>query len=212
MPTPTLLQGVLIGALATLFMDVLNLAGSRTGAVGLFRPAFLGRWVGHMFRGTFTHSDIRAAPPIRWELALGELAHYSIGGALGAFYLLLSEASGVSPRADGLGHRVRRPHDGVRVVPHVPVVRVWGVRQGGPSGDGADADEHVQPRELRARPGTPREAVDLIGRGMAATPPIPGGARTRDCGSNRVRYGIVANTRSSWSLYDPGTHGAALPP
>ena len=101
MPTPTLLQGVLIGALATLFMDVLNLAGSRTGAVGLFRPAFLGRWVGHMFRGTFTHSDIRAAPPIRWELALGELAHYSIGGALGAFYVLLSDASGVSPARMG---------------------------------------------------------------------------------------------------------------
>ncbi len=99
-----MLQGFLIGLLSTLFMDVFNLAASRTLAVGLFRPALLGRWVGHMFRGRFVHRDIRDAMPVWREFALGEVTHYAIGGVLGTIYVLLSSLIDVSP--DRLGWAV----------------------------------------------------------------------------------------------------------
>src|SRR3989344_2772465 len=40
--------------------------------------AFIGRWVGHLFRGQFAHAAIAKAVPIRGELAWGWLTHYAL--------------------------------------------------------------------------------------------------------------------------------------
>lgn len=69
---------VLIGAGATAVMDVWLLLLARCGVpTGSF--ALIGRWVGHMAQGRFVHAAIAKAPPVRTELALGWLTHYTVG-------------------------------------------------------------------------------------------------------------------------------------
>jgi DUF2938 family protein len=46
--------------------------------------AFLGRWVGHLFRGRLAHAAIGRSAPITGERTLGWLAHYVIGVAFAA--------------------------------------------------------------------------------------------------------------------------------
>lgn len=69
---------ILIGLGATAIMDVWLLLLKRTGIPGL-NFVFLGRWVGHIFRGQWFHQGMTTAQPIRGELALGWLSHYIIG-------------------------------------------------------------------------------------------------------------------------------------
>jgi hypothetical protein len=57
------------------------------------RPQSLGRWVGHMRYGRFTHQDIADAPVIPHEAEIGIMAHYAIGLTLGALYALLLRVS-----------------------------------------------------------------------------------------------------------------------
>jgi hypothetical protein len=49
--------------------------------------AFLGRWVGHLPHGQWTHAAIAKSPPVRGELLLGWFAHYSIGITFAALLL-----------------------------------------------------------------------------------------------------------------------------
>jgi Protein of unknown function (DUF2938) len=77
---PSLGSAAVAGVLATYAMDV---AGRRIVA-----PA-LGRWIGHMLQGRFTHEDITKAEPIPHEAGIGLAAHYAIGLVLGAGYALL---------------------------------------------------------------------------------------------------------------------------
>lgn len=74
--------------LATYGMDV---AARRlvAPALGVKPPSGLGRWIGYMFRGRFTHEDIATAAPIAHEATIGMFAHYAIGLTLGAGYALL---------------------------------------------------------------------------------------------------------------------------
>lgn len=73
----------LIGTGATVLMDAWLLILAR---LGLLSSNFhlIGRWVGHMAAGRFTHASIARAQPIPGELALGWLTHYTIGIAYAA--------------------------------------------------------------------------------------------------------------------------------
>jgi hypothetical protein len=68
----------LIGIGATATMDVWLWLLSRLG-VPTTSFAMVGRWVGHLARGRFTHVAIAKALPVRNELGLGWLTHYVIG-------------------------------------------------------------------------------------------------------------------------------------
>lgn len=89
----TLLQDItnvaFIGIGATAVMDVWLTFLKRMG-VQTLNFAFIGRWVGHLFRGRFTHPSIGKAQPIPGELMLGWFTHYAIGiafaGLLVAIY------------------------------------------------------------------------------------------------------------------------------
>lgn len=71
-------QIVLVGVGATAVMDVWLALLKRMG-VQTLNFAFIGRWVGHLFHGTFAHQSIGKAQPIPGELALGWLTHYAVG-------------------------------------------------------------------------------------------------------------------------------------
>jgi hypothetical protein len=49
--------------------------------------AFLGRWIGHLPHGQWTHDSIAKTAPVRGELWIGWFAHYSIGVTFAALLL-----------------------------------------------------------------------------------------------------------------------------
>lgn len=83
---------VLVGAGATVVMDAWLMLLKRMG-VQTLNFAFIGRWVGHLLRGTFSHPSIGKAQPVPGERALGWLTHYAVGMA---FASLLVGVNGVA--------------------------------------------------------------------------------------------------------------------
>ena len=79
-------RAILIGIGATAVMDVWLFLLGRMG-VATLNFAFIGRWVGHLFRGRFAHLSIGRAEPIPGELAWGWIAHYAIGIAFAGLLL-----------------------------------------------------------------------------------------------------------------------------
>ncbi|MBT9511501.1 MAG: DUF2938 domain-containing protein [Acidovorax sp.] len=71
---------MLTGIGATAVMDTWLLLLKRMG-VPTLNFAFIGRWVGHLFRGQLAHAAIAKAAPIRGELTWGWLTHYAVGVA-----------------------------------------------------------------------------------------------------------------------------------
>lgn len=67
-----------LGVGATAVMDLWLMLLRRLG-VPTLNFAFIGRWLGHLLRGRFSHSAIAKSAPIAGELAWGWLAHYAIG-------------------------------------------------------------------------------------------------------------------------------------
>jgi Protein of unknown function (DUF2938) len=85
---PSLSAGAIAGVMATYGMDV----ASRkvvAPALGKGPSGGLGRWIGHMLKGRFSHEDITKAEPIPHEAGIGMAAHYAIGLVLGAGYAFL---------------------------------------------------------------------------------------------------------------------------
>ena len=76
-----------IGAGATIVMDAWLLLLKRAGLPAT-NFAMLGRWLGHLFRGTWIHGGPAKAAPIKGEAALGWTAHYVIGVAFAAVLVL----------------------------------------------------------------------------------------------------------------------------
>jgi hypothetical protein len=80
------LRTVLIGAGATAAMDLWALLLKQFGIPSL-NFAFLGRWIGHLPERQWMHKSIARATPVKGELVMGWLAHYSIGVAFAALLL-----------------------------------------------------------------------------------------------------------------------------
>lgn len=74
-----LLRTVALGLGATLLMDLWALLLKHIYDVKGLDFRFVGRWIGHMTRSQFVHSDIRKAPATAGEEAIGWAAHYAIG-------------------------------------------------------------------------------------------------------------------------------------
>ena len=85
----TILSVALIGAGATLVMDLRVLARKRLLGVPAMSYGLVGRWLGHMARGQVRHERIAASPPVKGELAIGWTAHYLIGIAFAAVLLAI---------------------------------------------------------------------------------------------------------------------------
>jgi hypothetical protein len=79
-----------IGTGATVAMDLWGLARRRL--LGMPAPdyAMLGRWIGHMPRGRFSHPSISKAEAIPGERLLGWLAHYATGLLFAAALVMIA--------------------------------------------------------------------------------------------------------------------------
>lgn len=80
------LRTVAIGVGATLAMDAWAALLRQLGVPSL-NFAFLGRWIGHLPEGRFSHESIAKAAPVRGELWMGWCAHYAIGMTFSALLL-----------------------------------------------------------------------------------------------------------------------------
>lgn len=83
-------RGVVIGIGATVLMDIWALILARFP--GQSRPnwAPVGRWVGHLGRGTVFHDDIAAAAPFALENKMGWAFHYLVGILYGVILVLIT--------------------------------------------------------------------------------------------------------------------------
>lgn len=79
---------VLVGAGATAIMDLWALFLRRAFGVSSLNFCLVGRWMGHMATGTFTHANIGAAARRPGECALGWSAHYLIGIVFACFLVI----------------------------------------------------------------------------------------------------------------------------
>ncbi|CUH67636.1 hypothetical protein TL5118_02278 [Thalassovita autumnalis] len=79
--------GAALGTVATITMDGWEWAEARLLGLPRRNYAMLGRWLGHMTRGTFLHDNIGQAAQIRGEAALGQVAHYGVGVVFGIAFL-----------------------------------------------------------------------------------------------------------------------------
>ena len=87
----------LLGIGATVVMDAWLLALARLGLLPL-NFHLIGRWVGHMAAGRFTHASIAQSQPVPGELALGLATHYAIGIAYaGGLFVLEGPAWAAQP-------------------------------------------------------------------------------------------------------------------
>lgn len=84
------LDALAIGVGATAVMDVWAVALKRFWCIPSLNLAMVGRWLGHLPRGTVTHANIAQAAPVRDEAILGWTAHYVIGVLFAAVLLALA--------------------------------------------------------------------------------------------------------------------------
>jgi hypothetical protein len=103
MESRTFIDGLIVGILATVSMDVVAVIALRLGVAGRgprrTGPDLIGRWIGYLLRGKFRHTDILQTPPLPGELVLGLAAHYLIGILLTLVYLGLLVVAHATPTA-----------------------------------------------------------------------------------------------------------------
>jgi len=85
--TRTLLGALLIGAGATVIIDIWAIVRQRLLGVPPLDYGIVGRWFGHLFRGRVRHAPISGSAPIRGERLIGWTAHYLIGIAFAGVLL-----------------------------------------------------------------------------------------------------------------------------
>ncbi len=83
-------DALITGIGATAVMDLWAIVRRRLFSVPLPNYSMLGRWVAHMFRGTFRHDAIGTAAGAPGERWLGWTAHYLTGIVFAAGLLMLS--------------------------------------------------------------------------------------------------------------------------
>ncbi|VVD67902.1 membrane protein [Pandoraea aquatica] len=94
MTTLTLAAQILaIGVFATVVMDLWALLLRRVFGIASLDFAMVGRWLGHMRAGRFTHAGIARATPVVGEKALGWFAHYAIGVGFAAGLVMVTGAA-----------------------------------------------------------------------------------------------------------------------
>ena len=89
----TLGLAALMGIAGSALIDLWSAMLRRVFHVATLDYRLLGRWIGHMPRGTYFHERISATAPARGEAVLGWAAHYGIGIGFALVLLLLTGES-----------------------------------------------------------------------------------------------------------------------
>ncbi|OKP02141.1 DUF2938 domain-containing protein [Xenorhabdus eapokensis] len=74
-----IVYSVLIGAGATVVMDLWAVFIKRCFSIPSLNYSMVGRWIGHIPKGKFIHTNILQAESVKGETGIGWFAHYLIG-------------------------------------------------------------------------------------------------------------------------------------
>jgi hypothetical protein len=77
--TTTASLSVPVGTMATLAMDGVVWVRKRIWGVATLDYRLVGRWIGHLVKGRFSHDAIATSAPVHGETILGWVAHYLTG-------------------------------------------------------------------------------------------------------------------------------------
>jgi len=77
---------IVTGVFATIAIDLWATFANKVLKFPRTNWAMVGRWLGHIPRGKFTHSPISSAQPIKNESLIGWIFHYLIGVTYAAIY------------------------------------------------------------------------------------------------------------------------------
>lgn len=77
-----------MGIAATVAIDLWATFANRVLGWPRTQWRLVGRWLGHMRKGQFTHASIGSSPPIVHESVLGWVFHYVVGCVYAALYLM----------------------------------------------------------------------------------------------------------------------------
>ncbi|WP_057461512.1 DUF2938 domain-containing protein [Pseudovibrio sp. POLY-S9] len=83
------LRILFVGIGATLFMDIWAIAADSLFGIPQSNFSVVGRWLGHMLDGQFTHESIRRAAPIAGEATIGWTVHYLVGIVFVAAFVMI---------------------------------------------------------------------------------------------------------------------------
>ena len=92
---------VLAGVLATLTMDLGSTLVRLTGWTAGLPPPLMGRWFTLLAHGQFSANTIADVPPVKGELPIALVMHYSIGITLTLVFAALLRISGIHPSRAG---------------------------------------------------------------------------------------------------------------
>ncbi|MBC8951568.1 DUF2938 domain-containing protein [Xenorhabdus sp. PB62.4] len=84
-----IVYSVLIGIGSTVVMDLWAVFIRRCFGIPSLNYSLVGRWIGHMPKGQFTHTSILQAEPVKGESGIGWFAHYLIGIIFAGILLLI---------------------------------------------------------------------------------------------------------------------------
>jgi len=84
-----IVRAVLIGAGATVILDGWALVSTRAYGTPAPRWDLVGRWIAGFPRGRFVDASLGQTPPVRGELMIGWLFHYTIGIVYAALLLAI---------------------------------------------------------------------------------------------------------------------------
>jgi len=79
-----------VGIGATLAMDGMVSLRTRIWGVATLDYRLVGRWLGHLAKGRFSHAAIASSARVRGEAVLGWAAHYLIGVAFAAGLIVIA--------------------------------------------------------------------------------------------------------------------------
>jgi len=87
-----IVEMILMGVLATIFMDLLaGFLAKRKLIYPFISQEAIGRWFLYMFRGKLIHEDINQTPALKNEKSWCLISHYMIGIVLAGIYLFLEQ-------------------------------------------------------------------------------------------------------------------------
>ncbi len=87
------LRVLVMGITATVAIDLWATLTNRMLGWPRTNWEMVGRWIGHMRDGQFTHISIGSSPPIVHESILGWVFHYVVGCVYAALYLMFVSAA-----------------------------------------------------------------------------------------------------------------------
>ena len=91
------MNSIIAGTVATIVLDCWAYLSKHLFRLPTMNLAMVGRWIGHLPAGVFTHRAIAEAERIPGERALGWALHYGIGSFYGVLYYAYLNVTAAEP-------------------------------------------------------------------------------------------------------------------